>query len=145
MKDTADITIPKVASSLAPCLSDSHPLMGPVMTKPMDIGIIKIPAQKGVESKLYPFRGSHIPCSRIVSIIMTPPRDMELKKDARLPAVNAFILNKSSRNMGSATRLSMRGNATSKAAPPTSEAMTPRVTPAHGRAAVGCQTVNDAS
>jgi hypothetical protein len=44
------ITMPVVASTLAPCLSDNHPLKGPVSAMPIDIGSIKMPAQKGVES-----------------------------------------------------------------------------------------------
>ena len=60
-KAAAEITMPKVASNLAPCLSDNQPLIGPVKTNPIDIGIINIPAQNGVESKLYPCRGSQIP------------------------------------------------------------------------------------
>ena len=51
-KAAAEITIPKVASVLAPLLSDSQPLIGPVKTKPIDMGIINMPAQNGVESKL---------------------------------------------------------------------------------------------
>ena len=44
------ITMPAVASNLAPCLSDNQPLNGPVSAMPIDIGIINIPAQKGASS-----------------------------------------------------------------------------------------------
>jgi len=44
-KAAAEITMPKVASNLAPCLSDNQPLIGPVKTNPIDIGIINIPAK----------------------------------------------------------------------------------------------------
>ena len=40
------ITMPVVASTLAPCLSDNQPLKGPVSAMPMDIGSMKMPAQK---------------------------------------------------------------------------------------------------
>ena len=46
------ITMPAVARTLAPCLSDNQPLVGPAITAPKDMGIMKIPAQKGVDSKL---------------------------------------------------------------------------------------------
>ena len=49
-KATPVITMPVVASTLAPCLSDNQPLKGPVSAIPIDIGSIKIPAQNGVES-----------------------------------------------------------------------------------------------
>ncbi len=55
------IIIPAVASTLAPCLSESQPLSGPVMAMPIDIGIMNIPAQNGASSYVYPCRGSHIP------------------------------------------------------------------------------------
>lgn len=44
------IIMPTVARILAPCLSDNHPLNGPVRAMPIDIGSMKIPAQNGVES-----------------------------------------------------------------------------------------------
>ena len=47
---TPVIIIPAVASTLAPCLSDNQPLKGPVRAMPIDIGSMKMPAQKGVES-----------------------------------------------------------------------------------------------
>jgi hypothetical protein len=60
----------------------------------------------------------------MISIIITPPLDMELKNEARLPALNALILNNSSLNIGSATRLSINGKATRRPTPATREAMT---------------------
>ena len=52
MKVIPVMTIPKVARSLAPCLSESQPLTGPVIKVPMDRGIMNIPAHNGVTSKL---------------------------------------------------------------------------------------------
>ncbi|MGO9812902.1 MAG: hypothetical protein ACLP53_19315, partial [Isosphaeraceae bacterium] len=60
----------------------------------------------------------------MISIIKTPPLDMELKSEARLPALNAFILNSSSLNIGSATCFSINGKATRRPAPDTRAAIT---------------------
>jgi len=49
-KANAVIIMPIVARTLAPCLSDNQPLKGPVIATPIDMGIIKIPAQNGAES-----------------------------------------------------------------------------------------------
>ncbi len=44
------IIMPAVASTLAPCLSESQPLSGPVIAIPIDMGIMNIPAQNGASS-----------------------------------------------------------------------------------------------
>ena len=54
----------------------------------------------------------------MISTNIRPPRPSEDSRLARLPAVKARILNSGSRNIGSATRVSMKQNATSTARPP---------------------------
>jgi hypothetical protein len=49
---------------------------------------------------------------------------MELKKEAMLPILKALILKRSSLNNGSVARCSMNGNAMSKPAPVTRDAIT---------------------
>ena len=58
--------------------------------------------------------------------------------------MKARILNSGRRNIGSATRCSMRAKATSRATPPAETAEHERARPAHGRAAVGLDAVGDA-
>ena len=46
----ATIIIPSVEKPLAPYLSESQPLIGPITAKPASMGIMYIPAQKGVDA-----------------------------------------------------------------------------------------------
>lgn len=69
-------------------------------------------------------KGSHIPCKSTTSITITPPLDIELRKVAMFAVANVLFLNRSRLNSGSGTRFSMNGNATSNAAPDTSEPIT---------------------
>ncbi len=59
-----------------------------------------------------------------MSMNMSPPRPTAERKLARTPALNARMRNSGSRNMGSAVCLSMTRNATSRATPELSSAMT---------------------
>ena len=60
----------------------------------------------------------------MISMNISPPRLSAARKLASTPAVNARILNSCSRNIGSATRVSMTQNATSSAMPTPSSAST---------------------
>ncbi len=53
-----------------------------------------------------------------MSMNMSPPRPMLASREDRLPAVNARILNRDRRNIGSATRCSMSAKAASRTTPP---------------------------
>ena len=59
-----------------------------------------------------------MPCSQMISTNSRPPRPRLDSRLARLPAVNARILNSGSRNIGSATRVSTKQNTASTASPP---------------------------
>ena len=56
---------------------------------------------------------------------ISPPRDSAARNVATLPPLNARILNRSSRNIGAATRRSITTNAASSTIPPTSAPITP--------------------
>ena len=75
---------------------------------------------------------------------MRPPRLMAARKLDRTPAVKARMRKSGRRNMGSATLVSMSAKATSRTTPVLSSAMTEGLSPAHGVAAVGLDTVGDA-
>ena len=85
--------------------------------KPAVSGSMKIPAQNGVSSKLEPCNGSQIPCSQMMSMNIRPPRPIADKNVARVPKVKALIFSSDSRNIGSATCVSMMMKATSKPTP----------------------------
>ena len=59
-----------------------------------------------------------------MSIICTPPLPIEARKPAMFAAVNIRFLKRSSRNIGSETRLSTNGKGASRANPAASEPMT---------------------
>ena len=77
-----------------------------------------MPAHSGVWLKLYPCSGSQMPCSQMISMNCMPPRPSASMKLARLPQAKARILNRESRNSGSATLVSTTPNTTSSAIPP---------------------------
>jgi hypothetical protein len=58
-----------------------------------------------------------MPWSKIISIIIAPPKAIEDRNPERLPMLKLLILNKVSRNIGSATLFSTKRKAISKAAP----------------------------
>jgi hypothetical protein len=60
----------------------------------------------------------------MISMNISPPRLIAERNVASVPKVNALILNSGSRNIGSATRVSMTPNAVSDATPNTSSEMT---------------------
>ena len=76
-----------------------------------------MPAQSGVEVKLYPCSGNQMPCSQMISMNMSPPRPTAARKLDSVPNVNARMRNKPSRNIGFSTRLSTSANAVRNAAP----------------------------
>ena len=59
-----------------------------------------------------------MPCSQMIRMNIRPPRPSPASRLDTLPAVNARILNRLSRNIGSATLVSIRQNAASTAMPP---------------------------
>ena len=77
-----------------------------------------MPAHSGVEEKLIPRSGSQIPCSQMISMNISPPRDRAESREARLPAAKARILNSGRRNIGAATRRSTATNSASTHRPP---------------------------
>ena len=77
-----------------------------------------MPAHSGVWLKLYPCSGSQMPCSQMISMNCMPPRPSASIRLARLPQTKARILNRESRNSGSATLVSTTPNTTSSAIPP---------------------------
>ena len=60
----------------------------------------------------------------MISMNWRPPRATAAISPAALPAANAGIRNRPSWNIGSATRRSIRTNATNSTAPPTIEPIT---------------------
>ena len=76
-----------------------------------------MPAHRGVRTKLYPCRGSQMPCNQMISMNMSPPRPIDARRVDTLPALKALILNSESRNIGSKTLLSMNANAVNNATP----------------------------
>ena len=60
----------------------------------------------------------------MISMNWMPPRAMDTSRPAMLPAVNSRILNRLSRNIGSATLRSMSTNTSSSATPPISSPST---------------------
>ena len=109
--------IPPVAKGRAPYRSERIPVTGPAMSRPRVSGIMAIPAHNGVRAKSYPWRGSQIPWSQITSMNISPPRLRAARKLAKTPDVKARILNSWSRNMGSATFVSMTQKATIRTTP----------------------------
>ena len=83
-----------------------------------------MPAQNGVWSNVYPCCGSQMPCSQMISMNIRPPRPSADRNVETVPKVNARILNRLSRNIGWATRVSMSTKAASRAAPAARRAMT---------------------
>ena len=65
-----------------------------------------------------------MPCSQMIRMNIRPPRPSPASRLARLPAVNGRIRNSLSRNIGSATRVSITQNAASTARPPAISAIT---------------------
>ena len=65
-----------------------------------------------------------MPCSQMISMNWMPPRAIDTSRPATLPAVNALILNRPMRNIGSAIWVSMMRNTTSRATPPMSSPST---------------------
>ena len=59
-----------------------------------------------------------MPCSQMIRMNISPPRPRLDSRLARLPAVNGRIRNSESRNIGSATRVSITQNPASTASPP---------------------------
>ena len=59
-----------------------------------------------------------MPCSQMIRTNISPPRPRPASRLARFPAVNGRIRNSASRNIGSATRVSITQNAASTARPP---------------------------
>ena len=109
---------PPVASTRAPQRSDSQPASGPMSRNPIVSGIMAMPAHNGVSAKLLPCCGSQMPCSQMISMSCSPPRPRAPSSPATLPAVNARIRNRLSRNIGSGTLVSTQANSTSSAIPP---------------------------
>ena len=60
-----------------------------------------------------------MPCSQMIRMNISPPRPRLESRLARLPAVNGRIRNSESRNIGSATRVSITQKPASTASPPT--------------------------
>ena len=58
-----------------------------------------------------------MPCSQMISMNISPPRDTDERNVASAPAVKARILNRPSSNIGCATRSSTNTKATSSATP----------------------------
>ncbi len=58
-----------------------------------------------------------MPCSQMISMNIRPPRLSAARKLANTPALKARILKSWSRNMGSATLVSITQNAAMKASP----------------------------
>jgi hypothetical protein len=54
----------------------------------------------------------------MISMNWMPPRAIDTSRPATLPAVNSRILNSDSRNIGSATRVSMTRKISSTTSPP---------------------------
>ena len=77
-----------------------------------------MPAHSGVWLKLYPCSGSQMPCSQMISMNCMPPRPSASIRLARLPQAKARILNRESRNSGSATLVSTTPKIPSRATPP---------------------------
>ncbi len=109
--------MPPVANGRAPYRSERIPETGPAIRKPAVSGSMAIPAHSGVTLKAYPCCGSQIPWSQMISMNISPPRLSAARKLASTPLVKARILNSWSRNMGSATLVSMMQKATSRATP----------------------------
>ena len=65
-----------------------------------------------------------MPCSQMIRMNISPPRPRPDSRLARFPAVNGRIRNSESRNIGSATRVSITQNSASTARPPPVRAMT---------------------
>ena len=61
-----------------------------------------------------------MPWNQIISMNIRPPRPIDPKNWARLPAANARMRNSERRNIGSVTLASMKRKASSSAAPPQS-------------------------
>ncbi len=59
-----------------------------------------------------------MPCSQMMRMNIRPPRPSPAMRLARFPAVNGRSLNRSSRNMGSATLVSITVKTASTARPP---------------------------
>src|ERR1700753_3091916 len=82
-----------------------------------------------------------MPWSQMISTNCMPPRAIDTSRPARLPKAKARIRNRLSWNIGSAMRVSMIPNTTSRATPPVRPASTPGVGPPPGGAAVGLDAV----
>ncbi len=83
-----------------------------------------MPAHNGVSEKLYPCRGSQIPCSQMINMNIRPPRLSEARKLATFPALNALMRKRESRNIGWATLVSTNPKTTRIARPPKISAST---------------------
>src|SRR6202044_2660830 len=94
------------------------------MRNPIVRGTMAMPAHSGVWLKPKPCCGSQMPCRQMISMNWMPPRPRAASRPAMLPAVNARILNRSSRNIGCATLVSTQPNRIRMAIPPKMPAST---------------------
>jgi hypothetical protein len=109
--------IPPVAKGRAPKRSERIPDTGPAIRNPAVSGSMAMPAINGVRENEYPCSGNQIPWSQMMSMNMSPPRLNAANKLAKTPALKARILKSCSRNIGSATLVSMMQNAIRRATP----------------------------